>query len=111
RECGDVMLQKQNAMRLRFYERYGAYAIENTQYESPIRPGDQCMPHLVFDGLGRGLPLRKNFARQVVRTILERKYAYLCPPEYVDKVVNSIRDDPVRLRERRQTVAPPPIPR
>jgi acetoin utilization deacetylase AcuC-like enzyme len=33
-----------------------------------------------------------------VRSILEKKYHYLCPPEYVDRVVTSFRDDPVRLR-------------
>ena len=43
---------------------------------------------------------RKN-ARAVVRAILERKYRDLCPPEYVDKVVESFRDDPVRVRPHR----------
>ena len=34
-----------------------------------------------------------------MRAILERKYRNVCPPEYVDRVVNSFRDDPVQLRE------------
>ena len=33
--------------------------------------------------------------------ILQRKYAHLCPAEYVEMVVRSFRDDPVRLREPR----------
>jgi acetoin utilization deacetylase AcuC-like enzyme len=36
-----------------------------------------------------------------VRAILERKYSKICPPGYIDKVVESIQDDPVRLREPR----------
>ena len=33
--------------------------------------------------------------------MLERKYSYLCPPEYVEEVVSSISDDPLCLREPR----------
>jgi acetoin utilization deacetylase AcuC-like enzyme len=55
----------------------------------------------VFDGLGRNLPLRRDVAREIVRGILEKKYAKYCPPEYVRMVVDSFRDDPVRLREPR----------
>jgi acetoin utilization deacetylase AcuC-like enzyme len=32
---------------------------------------------------------------------LERKYGHLCPPEYIDMVVASFRDDPVQLRQPR----------
>jgi acetoin utilization deacetylase AcuC-like enzyme len=37
----------------------------------------------------------------IVRAILERKYGDRCPPGYIDMVVESFRDDPVRLREPR----------
>ncbi len=33
--------------------------------------------------------------------VLERKYTDLCPPDYVERVVNSFRDDPVRIRPPR----------
>ncbi|MBI9086470.1 MAG: GNAT family N-acetyltransferase [Desulfobacterales bacterium] len=92
---------KQNRARLRFYERYGARPIIGTAYESPVKPDDTCMPHLVYDGLSTDKPLRKNHARQVVRAILERKYADYCPQEYVERVVTSFKDDPVRLRDFR----------
>ncbi len=92
---------KQNRARLRFYERYGARPIVGTAYESPVTPDDTCMPYLVYDGLGSGIPLRKEFTRKVVRAILERKYAEYCPADYVEKVVTSFRDDPVRLRDFR----------
>ncbi len=92
---------KQNRARLRFYERYGARPISGTAYESPVSPDDSCMPHLVYDGLSTGKPLRRDFARKVVRAVLERKYAEYCPPDYVERVVSSIKDDPVHLRDFR----------
>jgi acetoin utilization deacetylase AcuC-like enzyme/GNAT superfamily N-acetyltransferase len=100
-QCKDPKLQKQNAARLKFYETYGALPIVNTDYQSPVKPNDYCMPLLVFDDLGSGQPLRPDDAQKVVRSILEGKYACLCPPEYIDKVVASFRDNPIRLREPR----------
>jgi acetoin utilization deacetylase AcuC-like enzyme/GNAT superfamily N-acetyltransferase len=99
--CPDEKLLKENRARLRFYERYGARPIVNTAYEMPVNPDDSCMPHLVYDGLGRHMSLARSFARKVVRAILERKYAHYCPPNYVEKVVRSFRDDPVQLRPLR----------
>ena len=101
KDCPDPGELKQNRARLRFYERYGARPIVNTEYESPVKPEDTCTPHLVYDDLGTGRPLKKAFARQVVRAILERKYADYCPADYVDRVVESFKDDPVGLREFR----------
>lgn len=96
--CENEALIKQNRSRLRFYERYGARPVIRTGYEMPIHPEDNCMPHLVYDGLNITQSLRKDFARKVVRAVLERKYASYCPPKYVEKVVASFRDDPVHLR-------------
>jgi acetoin utilization deacetylase AcuC-like enzyme/GNAT superfamily N-acetyltransferase len=98
---------QENADRLRFYESFGARPIAGTAYETPVGPGDECPPFLLFDDLGRGEPLRRDFARRVVRAILERKYGHLCPLEYVENVVGSFRDDPVRRREPRYTRRPP----
>ncbi|MDQ2696150.1 MAG: histone deacetylase family protein [Pseudomonadota bacterium] len=97
----DPEIRRQNAARLRFYERYGARPIANTAYETPLTPGDDNPPYLVFDALGRSEPLRRDAARTIVRAILERKYGRLCPQEYVDRVVDSFRDDPVVLRPPR----------
>ena len=59
------------------------------------------MPHLVFDGLGsHGLPDPGQLGR-IVRAILERKYADLCPPDYVDRVVGSIACGGFGLRQPR----------
>lgn len=96
--CPDADILKENQKRLRFYEQYGARPLINTAYESPVKPDDVCMPHLVYDGLTRQRELKPGFVRKVVQAILERKYADYCPPDYVRKVVGSIRDNPVQLR-------------
>ena len=100
----DATIRKQNVARLRFYERFGARPIVNTAYETPLNPGDSDPPYLVFDNLGQERKkLRRDPARRIVRAILERKYGNVCPPEYVDMVAASFRDDPVRLREPKYT--------
>jgi acetoin utilization deacetylase AcuC-like enzyme/ribosomal protein S30 len=105
----DPVIRKQNISRLRFYERYGARPIINTAYETPVAPGGDNPPLLVFDDLGQNFQLPRDTAREIVRAILERKYKGVCPPEYVEMVVESFRDDPVRLRAPRY-VKKPPIP-
>jgi len=99
--CADKAILKQNQARLKFYEQYGAFPIVGTDYETPVKPDDDNPPYLVFDTLGQEAPLRRDSARQVVRAILEKRYGHLCPPDYIERVVSSFRDDPVRLRPQR----------
>ncbi|MDT8335281.1 MAG: histone deacetylase family protein [Desulfurivibrionaceae bacterium] len=99
--CADRGMVRQNRARLRFYEQYGARPIINTAYETPLRPGDDCPPYLVFDNLGNGRLPGLAEVRPVVRAILLRKYAASCPPGYIDLVVESFRDDPIVLRPAR----------
>lgn len=92
-------IRKQNISRLRFYERYGARPLLNTGYETPLNSDDTDPPYLVFDNLGQlDKPLHRESTQTIVRAILERKYASVCPPNYIETVVNSIQDDPVQLR-------------
>jgi acetoin utilization deacetylase AcuC-like enzyme/GNAT superfamily N-acetyltransferase len=107
----DPLVRKQNAARLRFYERYGARPIINTAYETPLKPGDDNPPYLVYDGLGQGDGLPLDITREIVRAVLERKYKGVCPPSYVEMVVESFQDDPVRLREPRYIKKAPLPPR
>lgn len=97
----DPQQRAQNAARLKFYERYGARPIIGTAYETPVKPGDTDPPYLVYDDLGTGRVLSRELGRSVARAILERKYGALCPPSYVEQVVSSFIDDPVRLRPAR----------
>jgi len=104
------LLLKQNAARLRFYERYGARPIIGTRYETPLKPEHLYGPYLVYDDLRQHVRLRRDTARAIVRAILERKYGAACPPGYIDMVVESFADDPVRLRKPRYFKKEAPIP-
>jgi acetoin utilization deacetylase AcuC-like enzyme len=102
----DPTVRKQNIARLRFYERFGARPLANTAYETPLTENDTDPPYLVFDDLGqRDKPLNRDSARRIIRAILERKYGNICPPEYIEKIVKSIKDNPVALREPRYVKA------
>jgi acetoin utilization deacetylase AcuC-like enzyme/GNAT superfamily N-acetyltransferase len=104
--CPDAALRRENAARLRFYERYGARPFIETAYETPI-PGSATtlLPYLMYDGLGREKMPKAQFVRKVVRAVLERKYSRICTPEYVDHVTASFRD-PLRLRPPRYIKSP-----
>jgi len=97
----DPATRAQNAARLRFYERYGVRPLAGTGYETPLQPGGTDPPYLLYDDLGRDRPLGRERARTVVNAILDRKYGPVCPRAYVRAVLDSIVDDPVRLREPR----------
>jgi acetoin utilization deacetylase AcuC-like enzyme len=104
-ECSTPEILKQNIARLKFYERYGARPIVNTSYELPIKPGvGDC--RIWFTTAWASLPAAMQGRRKIVRAILERKYSELCQPDYVEKVIQSFRDDPVRLRDFRYTKTP-----
>jgi acetoin utilization deacetylase AcuC-like enzyme/GNAT superfamily N-acetyltransferase len=103
----DPAIRSQNEQRLRFYEGFGARPIAGTRYETPLKPDTTDPPYLVADLLDRDAVLRRDEARAMVRAILDRKYAGVCPPGYVDMVVESFRDDPVLLRPYRYRRAAP----
>jgi acetoin utilization deacetylase AcuC-like enzyme len=110
--CSDEELRERAAERLWLLEEFGARPVVGTAYETPLPEGPtDCLSHLVFDGLDRGVPLRAAFARKAVRAILERRYREQCPPDYVDQVVASFDTDPVGLREPRYVDMERPRPR
>jgi acetoin utilization deacetylase AcuC-like enzyme/GNAT superfamily N-acetyltransferase len=111
----DPKIRAQNAARLKFYERYGARPLAHTAYETPLKPGGTDPPYLMLDPLGSEASLPNAEAKRIVRAILERKYGKLCPPEYVEHVIDSFKDDPIVRREpryvrRRAPVANPHRP-
>ena len=102
--CKDKSEIKQNISRLAFYERYGARPIINTKYETVVNKEDDCPPYLVFDNLGNDYDLSNKVAKKIVKAILERKYPKFCPEKYVKMVVDSIKDDPIQLRDYKYNV-------
>jgi acetoin utilization deacetylase AcuC-like enzyme/GNAT superfamily N-acetyltransferase len=93
----DKEMLKENRRRLRFYEGYGAYPIIETEYETPV--DDSPPPYLLYDNLDSGKPLKRSHCRAAIRTILTSKYSHLVEADYIEHVVESVVDDPVRLRE------------
>jgi len=104
----DSALLLENRSRLTFYEHYGVYPIVGTAYETPI--DDSPAPYLLFDPLGRIRLLSRRECRAAVRLILKRKYGHVFSPEYIEKVVASIKDDPVHIREPRYSRIESPAP-
>ncbi len=97
--CKDPDILKQNRARLKFYETYQAYPIVGTAYETPVNPEEpDNPPYLVFDPLGQEQLLSAETARNIVRAILERRYGHLCPQKYIEQVVASFVDEPIRVR-------------
>lgn len=101
--CTSQEMLTQNRKRLAFYERFGARPVTNTLYASRVVPEEDCPPYLVFDGLGAADTIPNKRAREIVRGILELKYPDYCPANYVEHVVESILDEPVRLRPPKYT--------
>ena len=102
--CRDPEVLKQNRARLKFYEAYGARPIVNTAYETPVHSGTDNPPYLLFDDLAQGSVISRSYLQRVMACILERKYADVCGPDYIRMVVDSVRDDPARLRPPRYAV-------
>jgi acetoin utilization deacetylase AcuC-like enzyme/GNAT superfamily N-acetyltransferase len=92
----DSALLKENQRRLRFYEGYGARPIIGTEYETPIGPWPA--PYLLYDSLDRTVALSRSQCRAAIRTILTKKYSHLVSPDYIERVVESVIDEPVKIR-------------
>lgn len=99
--------RRQNAARLRFYERHGARPVMGAAYETPLTPGDADPPYLMFDGLDRFDPPPRARLAAIVEAILRRKYGDLCPEDYITAIVTSVRKGNPRLRAPRH-VKPAP---
>jgi len=99
--CRDKTYIKQNGKRLAFYEKFGAYPVINTKYETTVKGDDDSPPYLVYDDLGLKRSLSSSELKKIVKAILNRKYSNYCPDDYIKMVVSSIKENPVKLREPR----------
>ena len=104
----DPEMLRENRRRLKFYEYYGVYPVSGTAYETPV--GDSPAPYLLFDPLGRSKPLGRSECKAAVRLILQRKYSHLVDAGYIEMVVRSFTDDPVRFRRPRYRYTETPSP-
>jgi acetoin utilization deacetylase AcuC-like enzyme/GNAT superfamily N-acetyltransferase len=105
----DPKVLPERRARLKFYERFGACPILGTRWDDPpVRP-DYDPPFLVYDDLGRGRPLPRDRARHAARRILQARYGKRGDEPDVRMIVQSFRDDPVRLRTPRYAAAEAPV--
>jgi len=90
-----------NRRRLRFYEQHGVRVIDGTDYSLPV--GDPpTSALLLYDSLGRAGDLRRADALRAVEMILTKRFGHVANAEYVGRVLQSFRDDPVRFRPARR---------
>jgi acetoin utilization deacetylase AcuC-like enzyme/GNAT superfamily N-acetyltransferase len=103
---GDTVARDDRA-RLRFYEQHGVRVIDGTDYSVPV--GDPpTSALLLYDSLGHDAPLSRATASEAVEMILTRRFGHIADPEYVRRVVESFRDDPVCFRSIRTAPAAEP---
>ncbi len=88
--------RRANRARLRFYAQWGVQRVAGTAWETPVG-SDSEAPLLLYDALGRDRRLSRDEGAAIARAILERRYGGYCPAEYVERVVASFTDEPVRL--------------
>ena len=99
-----------NRRRMALYERMGARPIIGTQYEHIQTKANQgYFTYLLFDDIETGRPLSRDRLRAFIPELLAIKGAMKRDDARVKKIVASITDDPLRLREPRY-VKPRPKP-
>ncbi|MCK9224958.1 MAG: acetylpolyamine amidohydrolase [Candidatus Muirbacterium halophilum] len=96
--CKDPVILKENISRLKFYEKFNVRPIINTAYETPVKTGDDNPPYLLLDNLSKQENIYKDYFKKVVTAILKRKYHDVVDQNYINTVVNSIKDETVQLR-------------
>lgn len=87
-----------NRKRLRFYARYGLLQIVNTFWDLKPNPrNDGFLTTLLFDPLGRAPRLSRKDARRAMRRVLVEQFNYGRDDPFVEDIITSFKDDPVRL--------------
>lgn len=110
-QVGDRKALSLNRRRLRFYEQYGARAVEGSNWDRPNPRNNRESTALLFDPLGRERPLPRAEARKAVRRILRAQYGFDDDSSYLAGVVRSFKHDPVRLRAPQRPTPLPPAPK
>ena len=87
----------QRRKRMRFYEGYGVCPIINNDYHLPVGDPPTCA-YLLFDLLDRKEPLGRAEVRSAVRWIMHRRFKHVVDQSYIERIIESFVDDPVKLR-------------
>lgn len=91
-----------NKRRMAFYERLGARPVFGTAYETvSTRANQGYFTLLLFDDMETGRKLTRRLLRAFLPRLLTVKGNMKPDDPRVKKIVESVKDDPVRLREPR----------
>ena len=99
-----------NRDRARFYEGFDARPILGTRWPDPPQHPGYDPPYLALDSLGRNKPLRRQELRQAMRAVLKYRYGQDDNSELMHVMLESVSDDPVRLRAPRYQTRQQPVP-
>jgi len=106
----DAKVRRENASRIRFYERFGVRVVLGTDYERH-RPGKAAgEPYLMFDSLGPERVPSGDELRGIIAALLFRKYAFPLDDPYANALVASVDDGHLRLEPPRGAPLSPPRP-
>ncbi|HUP46511.1 MAG TPA: histone deacetylase family protein [Thermoanaerobaculia bacterium] len=106
----DPKIRRENAARIRFYERLGVRVLRGTDYERRRRGRTTGEPYLMFDPLGPERVPSADEVRGMIQAILFRKYRYPPDDEYANAVINSVSSETLRLEPPRTGPAAAPKP-
>jgi acetoin utilization deacetylase AcuC-like enzyme len=96
-----------NRARMRFYARYDVQKVAGTRWDEDPNPRNEgYLTTLLYDPLGHRPRLGRSDARRTVRWILTEQYGFEPDDAFVEGIVQSFRDDPVRL----EPLARQPVP-
>lgn len=96
---------KINKKRMAFYERFGAYPIVDTKYDSVSHKANQgYFTYLVYDNFNEKKPLKSPALKKFIARILQIKGNMLATDTKVKEILASIKGDLVKLRAPRYQV-------
>ncbi|MGD2140874.1 MAG: histone deacetylase family protein [Burkholderiales bacterium] len=101
-----------NQRRMEFYERMGAFPVVGTQYESVTHKANQgYVTYLVFENYDPAKPLTASALKKCIARILLIKGKMPATDAPVKTILESVRDNPVKLREPRYRSREVSLPR
>jgi acetoin utilization deacetylase AcuC-like enzyme/GNAT superfamily N-acetyltransferase len=98
-DTGSSLKKEQNLRRAKFYEKFGAYPILNPVWAEVSNKYKWDITHLYFDGLGYEKPLTSKEVKKAVKRILVTLYDYRLSDDFIRKIVDSFKDNPVRFKK------------
>jgi len=89
----------QHKRRLKFYERFGALPIINTDFDNLTTSANRgYLTYLMFDKINNKYILTSGELKKAIKKIFFAKYQLAHDHPDVKRIINSVKDNPVKLR-------------